>query len=154
MEHSQVKLLRDSKPPVEANDKPWIGEELRHLWALANKVFGRSQATERVYDMIALKAHKTKLRELSRPDFLAILNDLRSRAGEELDTIFAASPMELTWRRIRWLQRELRWTDSRLVNYILFHGRKTNKNVESIRWLTVDKAKGIIVGMQRMRDRG
>jgi hypothetical protein len=157
--HRQVQLIKDSKPLANGRrssvkpDTPWQGEELKHFWALANNAFGRERATERVYDIIAFRCKKSKLHELSRPEFLVLLNDLRFKAGDNLDAIFADTPMEPSWRRIRWLQRELGWTDARLINYIGWHGRKTGTNVDNIKWLTVQKARGIVIAMQRMRAR-
>ncbi len=152
--HRQLnQIIRDSKPPVETTGLPWVGEELKHFWALANHAFGRHEATQRVYDMIAFQLKKDRLHELSRPEFLHILNELRFKAGQDLDAIFQGTPMQPLWTRIRWLQREMRWSDGRLINYILWHGRKAGKNVESIRWLTVDKARAVVIGMQRIKDR-
>ena len=150
--HTQLKVIRDSKPPVQG-DTPWIGEELRHFWAMANQLFGKA-ATARVYDMMAAQCQKSRMHELTRKDFVLLLNDLRFRTGQQLDEIFRKTEMWPSWLRIRWLQRELKWSDGRLVNYILWHGKKTDNKIDHIRWLTVIKARGIIVGMQRILDKG
>ena len=68
-----------------------------------------------------------------------------------LDGYFAGQAMERSWRRIRWLQRQLGWSDARLVNYVLWHGSQSGSKIDHIRWLTVGKARGVITGMEKMR---
>ncbi len=150
MEHRQI--VRQSAPAPEAPN-PWQGEELKHFWALANSVFGPKQATGRVYDVISIRYKKGKLHELDRSEFAGLLAELHIRAQGNLDAQFRGTPMAGPWRKIRWLQRELDWSDQKLINYILWHGRKTGRAVDSINWLTVDKSRAIITGMHKMRAR-
>lgn len=151
--HTQLnRIIRDSKPPVEPVETAWTPEELKHFWALANTAHGRA-ATDRVYDMMALQCKKFKMHELSRPEFRTLLNELRWQAGRDLDEIFRETSMEPIWLRVRHLQRSLKWTDTRLVNYALFHGRKSGCHVDSLRWLTVDKLRAIAIGLDKILDR-
>ena len=112
-------------------------------------------STARVYDMMAAQCGgKRHMHDLMRPEFMQLLNDLRFRAGKQLDEIFRGTEMWPSWLRIRWLQRELKWNDGRLANYILWHGKRTDSKIDHIKWLSVQKARGIVIGMQNILDRG
>jgi hypothetical protein len=49
------------------------------------------------------------------------------------------------WRKIRWLQRELRWSDTHLINYI-----KRECGIHHVQFLTVWGARAVINGMEKI----
>lgn len=135
----------------------WTTTELKRFWALARKA-GMSKDGVRILIEHTFDG-KERLHDLTRAEFLRLLNDLVLKQTEvqgELDRYFAGTPMRWSWSKIRWLQRQLKWTDGQLINYIKWHGRKgytstgTPYYTDHIRWLTVDKAHGIIAGMLKI----
>jgi hypothetical protein len=128
---------------------PWASpRELRQFWAIANEVFEKKQAVERVHDAIQFQFHVEKMHELTREEFLKLMGDwakkIAANRGNVLDSYFAGQAMEPSWRRIRWLQRQLAWTDAHLVNYIL-----ALTHIDNVRWLSVNRAHAVISGMSK-----
>ena len=136
-------------------DVPWEPIELRQFWAMARAV---GMSKESVYNLIGkMFPGKEKLHALTRDEFIRLMNDLETKGVRDqgvknsIDRYFAGTPMEAPWRRIRWLQRQLGWGDEHLKGYIKWHGKDTARWIDHIGWLTVDKARGIITGMEKMR---
>jgi hypothetical protein len=157
MSNAERNLNAYRKPEhTPAHLEVWSPTELRRFWALARACGMDRQA---VHGLIAStfppqsgdRSGKTSLHELSRAEFIRLLNDLivkqGGRAISELDSYYRGTEIEEQWGKIRWLQRRLKWTDTHLINYIKWHGNKCGMSVDHIRWLTVDKARAVIVGM-------
>lgn len=134
-------------------NNPWNGTELKRFWATARSA---GLDSGNVYEIIQERyPGRRRLHDLTRGEFMRLFTDIVQKQvsahDNELDTIFAGTSMEPSWLRIRWLQRQLQWSNDRLVGYILWHGRKSGRQIDSVRWLTVDKSRGIITAMEKMR---
>ncbi|HPP07198.1 MAG TPA: hypothetical protein PLW88_07480 [Syntrophorhabdaceae bacterium] len=141
--------IRQNKP------SPWMGNELKRLWATAR---GVGMTHEDVYNAIKIQFGKERLHELTRQEFIKFLFDTAKKHPayktwhnrSELDEHFKDTPMEPSWRYIRFLQRRLGWSDEILAKYIAWHGKKIGTNIDNIKWLTVQKAHGVITGMKKI----
>ena len=157
---NQERVMKTLNPQSEIrnpkSETSWSPRELRQFWAIANQVYGKDALT-RVYDTIAMQYKATKLHELDRGEFLKLTNDLALKTqgqgsgvrgqgpGKSLDSLFTGTAMERPWRHIRYLQRQLGWTELHLVNYIKMAAR-----LDSINWLSVDRSRGVITGMMKV----
>jgi len=137
---------------------PWEPIELKRFWAMA-RTAGMSK--DAVHSLIGkMFEGKEKLHDLTREEFVRLMGDiavkvmgsrLRGNDNSGMDGYFAGTPMAWSWKKIRWLQRQLGWSDVRLINYIKWHGKETVRKIDHVGWLTVDKARGIITGMEKIR---
>lgn len=144
---------------------PWRNnEELKRFWALARRYGGH----DFVYDTIYLRYGAEKLHEIARHQFLELLEHMEKNSSR-----FTVHGSQLTdnrepitdnrqpavcgcgthhgaascgqYRKILWLMRQLGWDEIRLNAYI-----KKYAHIDSIRFFTAAKARGIITGMEKM----
>lgn len=153
---NQERVMKTLNPQAAIDNSksgtPWNSpRELRQFWAIANQAFGKGQALERVHDAIRFQFHVDKMHDLTREEFVKLMSDLALKNSElrtpnsKLDACFTGTAMERPWRHIRYLQRQLGWTELHLVNYI-----KMATHLDSINWLSVDRSRGVITGMAKV----
>lgn len=132
---------------------PWAhAKELKRFWAIARQA-GVSQ--DGVHAII--QGHypgKTRLHDLTRVEFIKLMDLLFHGAGQpaantipDLDIRHGACE-DGQWRKIRWLQRQLRWDDTHLVNYI-------NRlcGIHHARFLTTWGARAVITGLEKIHEK-
>lgn len=133
-------------------DMPWAhARELKRFWAIARQA-GVSQEGVRAI----INGHypgKNRLHDLSRVEFIQLMDLLFHGPGKTADTIpdldiRHGSCQDGQWRKIRWLQRRLGWPDDHLVNYI----RKAC-GIDSVRFMTTWGARAVITGMENVYER-
>lgn len=129
---------------------PWTPTELKRFWALA-RLSGLDR--EKVHEVLQGRFGKKRLHDCTRTEFLQFMNDLTcnlgpyaglSPLGLQLEKHHGCS--EGQWRKIRWLQRELGWSDLHLWHYI-----KQHAHIDHIRWLCdVRQVRAVITGMEKI----
>jgi len=147
---SRTDLPGQSGQVLNTELTPWTDKELKQFWASARAA---GMDREDVYCTLSARYNKSKLHDLTRMEFIRLIADMAKKQPyrqNALDGYFTGTPMEASWRHIRYLQRRLRWSDNDLANYIKWHGRKTGTNIEHLKWLTVQKSRGIITGMKKI----
>lgn len=123
---------------------PWKDiKDLRRLWVLSAQ-FGGKQF---VYDAIWMRYGKKRLHDLTESEFYELLEDIKRKEKESGCTCkehhgWASCGQ---YRRIKWLQKRLLWDDRRLLSFV-----KRCAHVDSLRFLTVDKARGVIAGLEKI----
>ncbi len=133
-----------------ANNIPWRGKELKRFWAMTHSA---GMSNDDIYSIIKLRFEKERMHELSRNEFIRLMTEIarkQTRYKNEFDSHFKGTPMEPSWRYIRYLQRRLGWDDRDLATYVSWHGKKIGANIDNLKWLTVSKAHGIITGMKKI----
>jgi hypothetical protein len=127
---------------------PWRGGELKRFWAMT-RAAGIDRET--IYKTINCNFRKERLHNLTRTEFIQLMSFIaKNQKTESKDKHFLGTPMEAPWRHIRYLQRQLGWSDEDLGHYISWHGKKVGTNIDNVRWLTVEKARAIITGMKKI----
>jgi len=107
---------------------------IKRLWAIAHSLYGKDKEAY-VYRIIENMFKREKIRELSDPEISKLIDYLKRQ-----ECPFA--PDE--WRRIKWLQKKVGWSNEHLLNYI----RKYAK-VDHPRFLTPDKTRIIISALTK-----
>ena len=145
---NEERVLKSYRPVPPAPALPWHGKELKRFWAIARQV---GVDKEGVHALIT--GHypgKSTLHELTRVEFIKLMDILFHGPGGAAQTISDLEEQhgnigDGQWRKIRHLQRTLRWSDQHLVNYICKLG-----HISHIRFLTADVARSAIIGMGKM----
>lgn len=120
---------------------PWKGKrELKRFWVLAAQLGGEQFVYNTVWD----RFKKSRLHELTRDEFLELLKDMMRVSRRCTCETHHGQASCAQYRRIKHLQRRLGWSDDRLTAYI-----RKYAHIDSIRFLTVPKARGIIAGMEK-----
>jgi len=147
---------------VKNPETPWrSNEELKRFWALARRYGG----DDFVYDTIYLRYGAKKLHEIARHQFLELLIHMEGNGSQLTDNrepeTVNRQPFPCScnthhglascgqYRKILWLMRHLGWDEIRLNAYI-----KKYAHIDSIRFFTAPKARGIITGMEKMLKKG
>jgi len=145
-------------PTGQKIQTPWNGKELKQFWAMARAAGMSKDAVHCLIGQMFPHTVETQnvvsLHNLTRGEFIRLMNDIalkQSGIVDDLDRHFIGKPVYPSWLRIRWLQRQIGWSNGQLVNYIKQHGKNTVKKIDHISWLTVNKAHGIITGMEKIR---
>jgi len=129
---------------------PWKSEkDLKRFWVLAASLGGE----QFVYDAIWIRYTKKRLHDLTRAEFYELLREMQNREKEnQIDKCTCEEHHGWAscgqYRRIKYLQRRLEWDDKRLLGYI-----RKYAHVDAIRFLTCEKARGVIAGMEKMLKR-
>ncbi len=136
-----IKSVQNRKPPPQP--MPWTPRELKRFWAIARQA-GASK--DEVHGII--EGHypgKSTLHDLTRAEFIRLMDNLFHRNDgiriPELE-MHHGNIADGQWRKVRYLQRRLKWTDAHLVNYIKDHG-----HISHIQFMNCDIARAVITGM-------
>lgn len=116
--------------------------KLRRLWATAHKIYGHEKE-EKIYSLIGFVYGKERLRELTEEEFSDLLSNL-TRLLSEQECPQAAGE----WRVIKALQRQLRWSDEHLTNFI----RKVT-GISHPRFLDYKTSRAVINALNRIKRR-
>ncbi len=137
-----MKSIRDRQPPRRS--APWTPRELRRFWATARQ---SGASKDEVHHII--KGHypgKSTLHDLTRFEFMRLMDSLyHSKDGSRDLDAHHGNIADGQWRKIRYLQRRLKWTDAHLVNYIKDHG-----HISHIQFMNCDIARAVITGMVKI----
>lgn len=151
---NEERVLRayEPSPTYARDDTPWAHpKELRRFWTIARQA-GVSQDGVRAI----IAGHypgKSRLHDLTRVEFIKLMDLLfHGPSGKdsgvlpELD-IRHGSCGDGQWRKIRWLQRQLRWSDTHLVNYI-----QKECGIHHVQFFTAWGARAVITGMEKIHE--
>lgn len=146
-EERALKVHRRQGPPG-----PWVhSRELKRFWVIARQA---GVSTEGVHAIIA--GHypgKNRLHDLTRVEFIRLMDLLFHGPAKPSDIISDldirhGSCADSQWRKIRWLQRRLRWDDTHLVNYIM-----KECGIHHVRFLTTWGARAVITGLEKIYEK-
>jgi len=141
-----------SQPNSPEASGPWAhARELRRFWAIARKAGVGKDGVHAI-----IEGHypgKSRLHDLTRVEFIKIMDLLFHGPANASDTVpdldvRHGACADGQWRKIRWLQRRLTWSDTHLINYI-----KRECGIHHVQFLTVWGARAVITGMEKMDER-
>jgi hypothetical protein len=145
---NEERVLHGLSKAEAAQVLPWRGKELKRFWAVVRRA-GVSKDGVR----LIIEGHfpgKSRLHDLTRGQFIYLM-DLFYRNGGGPDQGLEERHGNISggqWRKIRWLQRRLGWSDRHLTNYICKLAR-----ISHIRFLTAGAARAAITGMEKMDEK-
>jgi len=121
---------------------PWTRKEIRAFWACAHKVAERigRPAEEMVYDIVWQAFKKERLHELSRVQFLALLQRFKELAKDEVPGRLTAAQRA----KIFALKAELNMSNQ----YLRAFCRRVT-GVERVEWLSWKQARVLIGAMEK-----
>ena len=116
-----------------------------HLWGLAEKS-AKLQGIpkeEYVYDIVSMTFGKSRLHELTRGQLNILIKRFSTEAAEAAR---AAEPLggSKQWRYIKWLQKEIGWSNAHLCNYVRMVAK-----IDHEKFLTSGLAREVISGMKQ-----
>lgn len=141
---NREQVLKSIQTKIPPHPMPWTPRELRRFWVIARQA---GVSRDEVHSII--EGHypdKRTLHDLTRFEFVRLMDNLFHRNNKipDLDAQHG-NIADGQWRKIRYLQRRLKWTDAHLVNYITDHG-----HISHIRFLNCDIARAVITGMVKI----
>ena len=121
--------------------RPWRGKELARFWVMIREAGCAADLVPALIDSSC--PGKCSLHDLTRTEFIRLLNDLSLRVRRPDPPHGRASGEQ--WAHIMWLQYQLNWTAEHRDNYL-----KQVGSIDSIRFLTVPIARAAIIGLRKM----
>ena len=146
---NEERVLNGLRAAEPNHSVPWRGKELKRFWAVARKAGVSKDGVH-----LIIEGHfpgKSRLHDLTRGQFIFMMNLLFSNGDapdQELEERHG-NINDNQWRKIRYLQRRLGWSDVHLTNYICKLAR-----ISHIRFLTTGAARAAIIGMEKMHGKG
>lgn len=138
-------------PPKNAPPHPWVNtNELRRFWAIARQAGVSADGVHAI-----IEGHypgRSRLHDLTRLEFIKLMDlfftaaDVSPGSIPSLDEDYG-NPYDGQWRKIRWLQRQLQWSDLHLLNYV-----KKQCGISHVRFLTTYGARAVITGMEAIME--